>query len=66
MGIIIGIITGAVGMGYIVYGKRRGELLFIASGAVLIIYPYFIIDILLSLVTGIILAFLPFVLKRYL
>lgn len=40
-GLIVGIITGAFGMAYFVYGKRQSKIVPIVSGVLLCIYPYF-------------------------
>ena len=40
-GLIVGIISGAFGMAYIVYGKRQAKLVPVIAGLLLCVYPYF-------------------------
>jgi hypothetical protein len=41
-GFVFGIFSGAVGMAYIVYGKRQTKLVPVIAGVLLCIYPYFV------------------------
>ena len=40
--ILIGLVAGALGTAYFVYGKRRAHLSAMLAGAALCIYPYFV------------------------
>jgi len=40
--IVLGIFTGALGVAYIVYGRRQTKLVPVVSGLVLCVYSYFI------------------------
>jgi hypothetical protein len=40
-GLVVGIISGAFGMAYIVYGKRQAKLVPVIAGLLLCVYPYF-------------------------
>jgi hypothetical protein len=51
---------GAVGMGYFVYGKSQGRIMLLVTGALLCVFPYFVSDLLLTLVIGGALVILPF------
>lgn len=59
--LIIGIFTGALGMGYIVYGKRQAKFAPLFSGLGLCAYSYFVHGWFALCVVGIVLAAVPFV-----
>jgi hypothetical protein len=62
--IIIGIITGAFGLAYFVYGKKQAEMVFLVSGIGLMVYPYLFSNMALLIILGLVLLALPFVLKQ--
>ncbi|MDD2916846.1 MAG: amino acid transport protein [Candidatus Gracilibacteria bacterium] len=59
--LIIGIITGAFGTGYIIYGRNEQRMVPMISGVILCVYPYFIDNIWILCGGGIILILLPFI-----
>ena len=58
--LFVGIIAGAIGMGYFVYGKRQAKFAPMLSGVLLCIYPYFTDSMVWLAVVGLILAVVPF------
>jgi hypothetical protein len=40
-GLVAGVIAGAFGMAYFVYGKRQSKVVPLVAGVLLCIYPYF-------------------------
>lgn len=60
--LVIGIVAGALGMAYMVYGKRQTKFAPIVAGLLLCIYPYFVDSILWLCVVGGALAVAPFLL----
>lgn len=40
--LVIGVVAGAFGMGYFAYGKSQQLAMFMISGIMLCIYPYFV------------------------
>ncbi len=58
--LIVGIIAGAVGVGYFVYGKRQTKIAPMLAGVLLCIYPYLTDDLLWLCVIGILLLVAPF------
>jgi hypothetical protein len=58
----IGILTGAVGMGYVIYGKRQTKFAPLLAGMMLCVYPYFVDSVLWLIVIGVLLMAAPFVL----
>lgn len=62
--IIWGVIFGSIGLGFFIYGKRQKSIIPLFSGVGLMVIPYFISNIYILILSGIILAALPFVIKR--
>jgi hypothetical protein len=58
--LIIGIFTGALGVGYIVYGRRQTKYAPLLCGLGLCVYPYFVQGWAWLCVVGVVLAALPF------
>jgi hypothetical protein len=61
MSLVIGIISGAFGMAYIVYGRRQSRIVPVLAGVLLCVYPWFTDDPLLLGVIGALLLAAPFV-----
>lgn len=59
-----GVIFGAIGLGFFVYGKKQKAIIPFLSGLGLMLFPYFILNTVVLVFTGIILVALPFVIKR--
>ena len=59
-----GLIFGSIGLGFFVYGKKQKAIIPFISGIGLMVFPYFISNIIFLVITGIILAALPFVIRR--
>lgn len=59
--LIIGILTGAVGVAYFVYGKRQTKFAPLIAGMALCVYPYFVDSVLWLVVIGAALLAAPFI-----
>ena len=59
--LFFGIVTGAFGLAYIVYGKRQTKFVPLIAGVVLCAYSYFITSWLWLCVIGALLLAAPFV-----
>ena len=59
--LLIGILTGAVGVGYFIYGKRQTKFVPLLAGMALCVYPYFVDSALWLVVIGAALMAAPFV-----
>ena len=57
----IGILTGAIGVGYFMYGKRQTKFVPLLAGMALCVYPYFVDSALWLIVIGAVLLAAPFV-----
>lgn len=56
-------LIGTIGLGYVIYGKKVSNIIALLSGMAMMIYPYFVNNIFVSIIVGIILFFLPFGVK---
>ena len=59
--LMIGIFTGAIGVGYFIYGKRQAKFVPLLAGMMLCVYPYFVDRVLWLVVVGLVLLAAPFV-----
>ncbi len=58
-----GVLFGAIGMGFFVYGKKQRAPVPLLCGVALMVVPYFIANTWLLVAAGVTLAALPFVYK---
>ena len=58
--LIVGLIAGAIGVGYFIYGKRQAKFTPLLAGVLLCIYPYFTDSLLWLTVIGLALVAAPF------
>ena len=59
-----GVLFGSIGFGFFVYGKKQKAVIPFISGVGLMVFPYFITNVFILVVAGIIFIALPFVIKR--
>jgi hypothetical protein len=59
----VGLVTGLFGMAYFVYGRKTQTWMPMVAGIALCIYPYFVDSLWLSILVGVVLLALPFVLR---
>ena len=59
--LLIGVVTGAVGVGYFIYGKRQAKFVPLIAGMLLCVYPYFVHSTLWLVLVGLALLAAPFV-----
>jgi hypothetical protein len=57
---VVGILAGAVGVGYFIYGKRQTKFAPMIAGVMLCVYPYFTDNMLWLVIIGIVLMAVPF------
>ncbi len=58
--LMLGLIWGAIGSGYFIYGKKQGRAVFLLCGIVLCVFPMVISDLTAGTVIGLLLTFAPF------
>jgi hypothetical protein len=57
---MFGVVAGAIGLGYLVYGRRQAKFMPAIAGILLCAYPYFVDSVLWLSVVGVILVAAPF------
>jgi len=62
--ILISAAASVFGLAYVTYGKKQGRIWFALSGVMLMVYPYVVDSLVLSLGVGAALLAAPFVLER--
>ena len=62
--IVLGLLFGSVGMGYIVYGRKQGRIIALWAGVGLCAYPYFVSNVFAVIGIGIVLIAAPFVVNE--
>ena len=50
---------GSVGLGYVVYGKKQNAIVPLVCGVALMVFPYFVTNVILMIVVGLFFPFFP-------
>lgn len=58
--LLLAVLFGSLGLGYFVYGKKQNAIVPLVCGVVLMVFPYFISNVILLIATGLIFSILPF------
>ena len=58
-----GVIFGSIGLGFFVYGKKQKAVIPVFCGIGLMVFPYFISNIYILVLSGIVLVALPFFIR---
>jgi len=53
-------VFGSLGLGFFIYGKKQKRIVPLITGILLFIFPYFISDIYILIITGAALVSLPY------
>ena len=61
--LMLSLLFGAVGMGFMMYGKSMSALVPIGAGLALMVVPYFISNLILLSIVGAGLTAIPFVIR---
>jgi predicted membrane protein len=62
-GLYWAMLFGAIGLGFFTYGKRQRAAVPLAVGIALFVYPYFVPNVTLMVVIGVILIAVPYFVK---
>jgi len=60
---IFGMIFGAIGLGFFTYGKKQKAVVPLLTGISLFIFPYFVSNVYMLVVVGVVLVTLPYFVK---
>jgi hypothetical protein len=58
-----GLLFGSIGLGFFVYGKRQRAVVPMLCGVALMIFPYFVSGIIVTIVIGTVLIAIPYFLR---
>jgi len=58
-----GLLFGAIGLGFFVYGKRQKAVVPLVCGLTLMVFPYFVTNTILLVAIGIALTVLPYFIR---
>jgi hypothetical protein len=61
--IIWGVLFGSIGLGYFIYGKKQQLVVALLSGIALCVFPYFVSNVFLNIIIGVVLMALPFFMR---
>ena len=61
--LVVGMIAGAFGVGYFIYGKKQQKLVPMLAGVLLCIYPYFTENLFVLIAVGVALLAAPFLIQ---
>jgi hypothetical protein len=59
-----GLMFGAIGAGYFIYGKNQHNIVMLGLGALLCVFPYFVSSVTPLLVIGVVLTLAPFFINK--
>jgi hypothetical protein len=61
--LIWGVIFGSIGLGFFVYGKKQKAVVPLFCGVGLMVFPYFISNMYILVLSGVVLTALPFIIR---
>lgn len=61
--LIWGLLFSSVGLGFFLYGKKQKTIIPLLAGIALLVFPFFVTNIYVLVITGSILVALPFFVK---
>jgi hypothetical protein len=62
-GLLLGVLFGAVGLGYLTYGRRQKAVIPLVVGVALCVLPYLISNVWVLIGVGVILAGVPYFMR---
>lgn len=57
------VLFGGIGIGYFMYGKKQKAIVPLCTGLALFVYPYFMPNVTVLLVVGVVLVTIPYFIK---
>lgn len=61
--LIWGVVFGSIGLGFFVYGKKQKAVIPLFCGIGLMVIPYFVSNMYILVISGVVLVALPFFVK---
>lgn len=60
-GLLAGVVFGAIGVGYMMYGRREMRIAHLVCGMVLMVFPWFVSNLAALVAIGLVFVIAPFV-----
>lgn len=61
--LLLGVLYSSIGLGHIIYGRKQRKGVALVSGIALCLFPYFVQNVYLFNLMGIVLTLLPFIVR---
>ncbi|NOZ84015.1 MAG: hypothetical protein GXP60_04285 [Epsilonproteobacteria bacterium] len=61
--LIWGMLFGAIGFGFFIYGKKQRSVVPLLAGIALFLFPYFISNVYILVIVGVILVAIPYIVR---
>jgi hypothetical protein len=58
-----GLLFGSIGLGYFIYGKKQRSVVPLICGLALMVFPYFVTNLVLLVGLGVVLCAIPYFLR---
>jgi hypothetical protein len=58
-----GLLFGSIGLGFFIYGKKQRVVVPLVCGLALMVYPYFVSNVMLLVGVGVLLIVIPYFLR---
>ena len=58
-----GLLFGSIGLGYFIYGRKQSAVVPLVCGLALIVFPYFVSNMMLLVGIGVVLIAIPYFLR---
>jgi hypothetical protein len=58
-----GVLFSSIGLGFFIYGKKQRAVVPLVCGLALMVYPYFVPNVMALVVIGIVIAAIPYFLR---
>jgi hypothetical protein len=62
--LLLGVLFSSIGIGYFFYGRRQGKTIPLWCGVALMLYPYFMPNVIALVIVGAIFAAVPYFVRR--
>jgi hypothetical protein len=59
-----GLLFGSIGLGYFIYGKKQRSVVPLVCGLALMLFPYFVPNLILLVGMGVLLVIIPYFLRE--
>jgi hypothetical protein len=59
-----GLLFGSIGLGYFIYGKKQRSVVPLVCGLALMLFPYFVPNLMLLVGLGVLLVIIPYFLRE--